>query len=46
MNVDEITNQYIIVDSTIDDVKTILSEYKDFISVTEVNGKVKIQKEV
>lgn len=46
VNVDEITNQYIIVDSTIDDVKTILSEYKDFISVTEVNGKVKIQKEV
>lgn len=46
VNVDEITNQYIIVDSTIDDVKTILSEYRDFISVTEVNGKVKIQKEV
>lgn len=46
VNVDEITNQYIIVDSTIDDVKTILSEYKDFISVTEVKGKVKIQKEV
>lgn len=46
VNVDEITNKYIIVDSTIDDVKTILSEYKDFISVTEVNGKVKIQKEV
>lgn len=46
VNVDEITNQYIIVDSTIDDVKTILSDYKDFISVTEVNGKVKIQKEV
>lgn len=46
VNVDEITNQYIIVDSNIEDIKTILSEYKDLVSITEVNGKVKIQKEV
>ena len=46
VNVDEVTNQYIIVDSNIEDIKTILSEYKDLVSITEINGKVKIQKEV
>ncbi len=46
VNVDEVTNQYIIVDSNIEDIKTILNEYKDLVSITEVNGKVKIQKEV
>lgn len=44
--IDEINSEYIVVNSNVDEIKAILSEYGELISITEVNGKVKIQKEV
>ena len=44
--IEEINDEYMILNANIDEVKTILKEYEDLISITEVNGKVKIQKEV
>ena len=46
ITIEEINDEYMILNANIDEVKTILKEYEDLISITEVNGKVKIQKEV
>lgn len=46
ITIEEINEEYMILDADIDDVRIILKEYENLINITEVNGKVKIQKEV